>query len=356
MLVRGTLFVRWTIRSIVKIMIEFLKRKKRVKRMANERVNKLTDPDIHLMKLDYYKRLRGALQAISMFVFRMPTTNNMILNFIPHLKRTDRDCGGLPLYTRAYTSAKANKEHALLCVISMVIQVWWDINAGTLSVTEDSIFDELDVFDANLALLEGIAKDGMGAYKLYGKAPVFEILTRQEAIDRDNKIEPDPAEEEEVRKIDAENAKELMNAELGESQEEDSTETDTSDSDPSNSTKSSETEAKNEDTQQEGSSEASSSDQLSVEDADKCCSDCDNCTDRVCELDDQEADDRAERLADGVEEPPAELADLAGAEAKAAHAAGSVNDSEQYPDAEPLEQTIKDHQEKTDAPPMPEEE
>jgi hypothetical protein len=227
-------------------------------------------------------------------------------------------------------------------MLSMVVQTYWDI----VDANKISKLETLDEFSDVLEVLEEMSKGTFDDYRVHGPVLKFTLLSKKRVDEievEEAKAELAEAEHkeeiEQQTKKDAEEGKKLMEAAL---------DGDTSGSVQSSSTDAAETEeAKNEDTQQEGSSEASSSDQqvasgsdvekpahtgdgndtdqLSVEDADKCCGDCDNCADQACDVETSEA-----------------------SVLPADDEAGGAADSEQYPDVEPLEKTVTDAVERED--------
>ncbi len=273
--------------------------------------------------------INARIKAVLMLLFQMFNTSrnntaNMIQNFMPHLKRTDRDCGSLPFYGKAYVSPKTNKEHILLTKLSMLVQDYWKVVSGK---PEMSAAEALE-FVNELELLEQIAKSGFDQYGVTGKLPKFTLMPKSKiSLGDAEKARRERAEadrvEAEIQQIqkDADEAKELTDAELGES--------------------SSDTSKENTDDTASSREETTSSDELSAEDADACCGDCDNCADQVC------TDQKNEGECSLAEEP-------------AGNESGGAADSEPYPDAEPLEQTITDaladEQGGDTIPPMPGEE
>ena len=317
--------------------------------MPKTNKSKLPNPDEHQRKVAIHARLRGAIEKLSRLVFKKETVNNMILRFVPHLKRTDRDLGALPLWSIKYTSQKPNKDHALLCIISMLVQVWWDVRDDNAVAS----IDQLDEFESNLKLLEDIASKGTSSYRMYGKFPDYQLMTLAEVDARDAQIGLDAAEEAACEAAAAESIKEAVkDAELGGNAEgpiliepvKNEDETDTSDSDRSSFT---------------------GADQLSVGEADACCGDCDICTDKACE-DDEAGDPNAattimdeEFPGDNHEDDGDDICE--GGYTEPEHEAdpreAQKADGEHYPDAEPLEQTAIDataKREESAVPPMPE--
>ena len=295
-------------------------------------MSKFGDIDAAKSKQELNARIKVVLTVLfQFFAGSRANTANMIQNFIPHLKRTDRDCGSLPFYSKTYTSHKTNKEHLLLCMISKVVQVYWDMVDDTKTMTTDEVVE----FTAELMALEQIAKDGFDLYRVHGKFPNFKLMSKEQITEievEEAKAERDEANRKEdamnQQKEDEAEAKNLMDQALGSN---DST------SDDSPSTQSTETEAAGTDEQvgtdgevfEEAAGAANgaviaetddvplesesskdtlkestdatasskeetgsldtedSSDQLSTEEADKCGGDCDTCETHACEIADE---------------------------------------------------------------------
>jgi hypothetical protein len=292
--------------------------------------------------------LNARIKAMLMLLFQMfsgsrQNTADKIHNFIPHLKRTDRDCGALPFYSNMFTSHKTNKEHILLTMISMVVQTYWDMVDDAKEISDEVLKEFTDV----LNVLEEISKDSIDNFGVYPVSSLHFSMMSKENLD---KIETEDAKKERVEaeqqeeieqqtKKDSEEAKELMDNVLEGDTSGSSTTTD------DGVTAGDETVAidkvKNEVTQLAGSSVASSSevvksstDQVSTEDADACNSDCDNCDNPGCQANQSNA---------AADADPDELADE-----PADNESGGKADSEQYPDVEPLEKTVTDAVERED--------
>jgi hypothetical protein len=232
---------------------------------------------------------------------------------MPHLNRTDRDCGSLPFFGKDYFSHKTNKDHLLLAIISKVVQDYWRFASAIADELNEA---DTKTFMAHVQLLEAIAKNGYDKYQVYGKFPKFTLMsTKQidklEAIDavKQDQIDDDHQQEKEqevARSVDAVTAKNLMNAELG---------SDDSTSDASNSTDAAETEGvKNEDdtTQPTESSEELSSavadkGQLTEAEADACTEDCDSCDNAACQM--NQTDDAPDDDAPDAEPNEAKVTD-----------------------------------------------
>jgi len=367
-------------------------------------MGKFGDIDAAKAKADLNARVKAMLMLLfQMFSGARQNTANKIHNFIPHLKRTDRDCGSLPFFSKTFTSHKTNKEHILLSMISMVVQTYWD-RVDDNKILELKLIEE---FDATLLVLEEISKSNIDNFGVYPVSSLHFSLMSKENLDRleveaakKERAEAERKEDEEQqgRKDEAE-GKQLMEAELGSgdstSQDSDSTDVaETEDVPPvSESTESTSKDGDSENTEEEESPaipsapEASSEktaqpklveDQVSTEDADACDGDCDNCdnlgcqkVEDSCRTDEPEREDNLEgaevggigiagSLADeqgGIVIPKdaieaaADDVDGDGQPNPADSEAGGAADSEPYPDREPLEQTIADA-----IPPMPEEE
>jgi hypothetical protein len=262
-------------------------------------------------------RIKAALMLLfQMFAGSRANTGRKIQNFIPHLKRIDRDCGSLPFFSKDYHSIKTNKEHVLLCLISKLIQVYWRFISGSPALTET----EAAEFMAELDRLEEISRAKFETFQVAGTFPKFTLMSKAklDAIEvEDAKEERRKAslleETEQKTASDAVEAKNLMDQAL---------EGDTSGSAQSSSTQSDETveggtelgeqseeqskeqessDDSKDDTKEESADSSSETDDLSVEEADRCGSDCDKCTDKVCEPDAAE-DDIAAGMADEAKE------------------------------------------------------
>ncbi len=153
----------------------------------------LPDPDIYLAKKERYDRLRAAVQKLSVLKFRKRLMNRWLVNLIPAIKRTDNDLGSLPINSKEYTAQKPNKDHALLCLLCKLVQVYWKIRDGGIAIS--SI--ECDEFDSQLKRLETIVATGYDNYVIAGKLPYYMLLTEAEIADDQEKTRL--AEIEEVR-------------------------------------------------------------------------------------------------------------------------------------------------------------
>jgi hypothetical protein len=265
--------------------------------------------------------LNAEIKAMLMLLFQMfsgarQNTANKIHNFIPHLKRTDRDCGSLPFYSNTFTSHKTNKEHILLSMISMVIQTYWDI----VDEAKEVKIEVIDEFSDVLTILKEISTSNIDDFGVYPISNLRFSLMSKENLDkieveeaRKERAEAEQAEEREAqaRKDEAE-GKELMEKELG--SEDTSTEnTDDSASSEeetvsgevplkSESTDSTLENGASENTKVEESSSAKSEDdaapsttipklvedQVSTDDADKCDGNCDDCDNPGCQSNEKE--------------------------------------------------------------------
>lgn len=270
--------------------------------------------------------LNAEIKSMLMLLFQMfsgarQNTANKIHNFIPHLKRTDRDCGSLPFYSRTFTSMKTNKEHILLSMISMVVQTYWDI-VDSAKTVDIKVIDE---FSDVMAVLNEISKGSIDNFGVYGTNFKFSLMSKDRLDEievEQNKKEQREAEqkedqEQQARKDEAE-GKKLMEAELG------SAETQSQDSD-SLSTQSDVTEADGSDEEifeeaagaangaaplalVENVDDSSSSvapdetastkdgDQVSTEDADACSGDCDSCVNPACQTNQTNVTDDPDEL------------------------------------------------------------
>jgi hypothetical protein len=262
--------------------------------------------DIDKAKAD--KIINARIKAALMLLFQMFTgarnnTANMIQNFIPHLKRTDRDISSLPFFGKAYVSHKTNREHILLTKISMIVQNYWKLVSDKPELGKN----ETAEFLAELELIEQIAKKGFDNYRVFGVFPKFTLLDKAK-IDllevedvKKERAEAEKAEEREqqARKDEAE-GKNLMAAELdsGGSTSDDSDSTDAVETedvplaDESGATNGDSESAGNQPSAEEtipSAPEAASSkapqpkDELSTEEADACGGDCDDCDNGACQ-------------------------------------------------------------------------
>jgi hypothetical protein len=302
---------------------------------------KLPDPDVHLAKKERYDRLRAAIQTLSTKRYRKMPMNRWLLNFIPLLKRTDRDCGALPVYSREYTAQKPNKDHALLCLISMLVQVYWSI--ADESIATDSI--EYSEFDSRLERLELIVATGYDNYVIAGKSPHYMLLTEAEIADDQTKVclaEIEGVKQDKLR--DDEEAIQRTADELVQNAVELGLDTGEDDgSDPTEEHSATGPIGDGAGPPEDVTAISQDTNQLSVEDADKCLGDCDTCepdqhatcdgfieevTEIVIELDEDAADEA--------------LDELRADEHEVARRQAQDDDNEQYPDVEDLEQSAKD--------------
>lgn len=139
------------------------------------------DTKAHQAVSAIYNRIRAAIETIA---YRQPTLVNLtrqVQGFIPLLKRTDKDEGGLPFYSKAYTSQKTNREHCLMCILSFLVQEFWDYKESTEEFGED----RLKNLEVQLALLEAIAADGLSIYRVTGKFPHYHLITKAELDDEE---------------------------------------------------------------------------------------------------------------------------------------------------------------------------
>lgn len=271
--------------------------------------------------------LNARIKAMLMLMFQMfsggrQNTANMIHNFIPHLKRTDRDCGSLPFFSSMFTSHKTNKEHILLSMISKVVQTYWDM-ADDTKVVSNEVLGE---FTATLMILEEISKDSLDNFGVYPVSRLHFSLMSKDNLDKreaeetkKEQREAEKAEEREAqaRKDEAE-GKQLMEAELG------SGETQSADSDSPSTQSDADVEDGTEEAPLESSDgekspampsapEVSSEktaqpklveDQVSAEDADACNGNCDTCDNAACQTNQKEPVDETEELLEGQNAEP----------------------------------------------------
>jgi hypothetical protein len=320
--------------------------------------------------------INARIKAVLMLLFQMFNTSrnntaNMIQNFIPHLKRTDRDVSSLPFFSKAYVSHKTNKEHILLSKISMIFQDYWNlvrINRAGMPAAEVTKFLQ------ELELLEQIAKNGFDKYGVSGKFPKFTLMSKKQ-IDlveveeaKKERAEADKQEEKEQTAIaDKVEAKNLMDEALGsdDSTSQDSDSTDAADEDVplesestdstaqdggSNDTPDSDDDTKKESDDSSSEAEKSSIDQVSTEDADACNGDCDNCDNAACQTNQTDADADPDELAEADEANNSQQRYLDEAEREdnlAGGIAGEAIDDEAIAAVEEAASTL---------PPMPEEE
>ncbi len=229
------------------------------------------DIDKHQEKQGIYNRLRAALETLQKVLAKDTAFVRACQGFIPHLRRTDKDCGSLPLYSTTYTSKKTNKNHCLLCVISKAVQDYWDFADG-------SSFDtaRLDKLFIQLELLEDIAKNGFDHYRVAGAFPTFclKTVTEIDALQELAELKHDDLEDDEQRIAETE-TQEQIEANEGEA--------DAKGGADENFTKDSSTVEEKSGSENVDQDSSGDSDQLSPELADKCGGDCDTCKDKVCE-------------------------------------------------------------------------
>lgn len=270
-------------------------------KMGNITGNSFGDVDRHQEVQQVFNKLRGLLVDLQLHVQDNYSLVQKLQEFIPHLKRTDKDHGSLPFYSTQYVSTKTNRDHCLVCLVSKVVQTYWDFADDTI---EDS---EMVLFFTQVTTLESIAADGFSNYRVTGKYPTFYLDTVtniERALAAVENAAQIAAEEEAQIKADAENpTQEQSSGESGaDSTPQNEGETDTSGSEVSSSTNvevedevvtddanSSDVDTPAEESKSADQNNNVDSDQLSTELADKCSGDCDSCTDKVC--DDSETKD-----------------------------------------------------------------
>jgi hypothetical protein len=315
-------------------------------------MSKFGDIDVAKANAEMAARIKAVLTLLfQMFSGSRNNTANMIQNFIPHLKRTDRDYSSLPFFGKAYTTHKTNKEHILLTKISKIIQAYWDYVDAKI----DMPIEEYAEFAAELKLIEQIAGHGLDTYHVHGEFPNFTLMSKAQidlAEIEDAKVERAEAErteEKEQQQVsDTAEAKKLMDEALGSEEPPVSTADTSTDAAETELGESSEEQLQDvvdssdssDDMAEESDNSSSDTDddQLSTEKADACGGDCDTCETHAC----------------GAEEVSTEAATGETVDAEADRVKQQDNDGESYPDTEPLEQTIADA--KDAIPPMPEEE
>ena len=258
------------------------------------------DVDKHQEKKNVYNKLRAAIDSLQRHFLRDHSLVQKLQGFIPHLNRTDKDHGSLPFFSKEYVSLKPKREHCVLCLVSKVVQDYWDFADDTI---EDS---EMVLFFKNITILEAIAADGFVSYRVTGKYPVFyidtitNIETALAAVEDAAQIEAD-----EQAQIDA-GIDEAEYASRGEETDDDENDaTDAGSAGGANDSPA--TQAESVDKTPDGDN-----DQLPTELADKCSGDCDTCNDKVCDTteakgipdvpveEDQEID-QAEEREDNIE-------------------------------------------------------
>jgi hypothetical protein len=257
-------------------------------------------------------RIKAALMLLfQMFAGPRASTSRKLQNFIPHLRRTDRDCGSLPFFSKDYHTQKTNKEHVLLTIASKVVQEFWRFVSPTAEMSKT----DAKIFLGYVALLEAVAKDGFDKFQVYGTFPKFTLMSKAniDAIElEDAKKERAAAaaqeEKEQQTAEDAVEAKNLMNAVLDgdtsgsvQSSSTDAAETELGEQSGSQSDDAENTDDSDDDTKEESGDSSSeteavppvkpialigdgnSTDQVSVEDADACVGDCDDCDNAACQ-------------------------------------------------------------------------
>lgn len=261
--------------------------------------NSFGDIDKHQAKREVYNKLRAVLDGLQRHFLRDHSLVQKLQGFIPHLKRTDKDHGGLPFFSIAYASLKPKREHCVLCLVSKVVQDYWDFADDTI---EDS---EMVLFFKNITTLEAIVADGFANYRVTGKFPVFYLDTVANiekalaAVENAAQIE-----KEEQAEIDAdqEGAKNPTEDEQNTSDLEESNSTDVETVYPEGFTDGVTDDDTNDDVNDAAGDNDSGGDdtttakpevidktpdgggdQLSTELADACSGDCDTCVDQVCD-------------------------------------------------------------------------
>lgn len=236
--------------------------------------NSFGDIDKHQAKKNVYNKLRAVLDGLQRHFLRDHSLVQKLQGFIPHLKRTDKDHGGLPFFSIAYTSLKPKREHCVLCLVSKVVQDYWDFADDTI---EDS---EMVLFFKNITTLEAIVADGFANYRVTGKFPAFYLDTVANiekalaAVENAAQIE-----KEEQAEIDAD--QEDQQGRNMEIETDDDTNDDVNDAAGDNDSGGDNTttaEPEVIDKTPDGGG-----DQLSTELADACSGDCDTCVDPVCD-------------------------------------------------------------------------
>jgi hypothetical protein len=302
-------------------------------------MGKFGDVEKQKLNVTITARIKVALTLLfQMFATSRANTGRKIQNFIPHLKRTDRDCGSLPFFSKDYHSQKTNKEHVLLCMISRVIQEYWRFVSPTAEMSNEDAKAFLDHVD----LLEEISKANFQTFQVSGRFPKFTLMSKakldaieladvQQEKAEANVLEEREQEHEDRRKAalaavdatweeeqqrvkDSDDAKNAMDQDGGATTQEQSAGVQASASPMIPSAPAA------------SSSKATQpdADDLSVEAADRCGGDCDKCTDQVCteqknegecslaEEPDAVEDDIAAGMADEAKEADAEREDNIG--------------------------------------------
>lgn len=259
--------------------------------------DKFGDAKQHQAIEEMYGRLRRVIE-----MFCRTEGKNTVLramqNFVPHLKRTDRDIGDLPFYSETSTSRKTNREHCLLCVVSFAVQKFWDFREPTI---ESSPEDELELVKL-VTFLEKIAKRGLAQYRVHGAYPVFRLVfvddlerIQEEEVKADEALAERLAQEN----LDVAKAAEEADAKGG---------TEINTDDVANEIEDQEkAEAKEKPVDldadlaarkaDEAEAKAQTEDAKLIETGDKCKGDCDDCTDRVCDKQLGSPEDQAEENA-----------------------------------------------------------
>ena len=237
------------------------------------------DIDKHQLKKGVFDRLRAVLVGLARHYTQDYGFTRKLQEFGPQLKRTDKDHGSLPFYSKEYTSVKANRDHCILCVISKAVQDYWDFYDDTI---EDA---ELVLFFKQIGILEAIVTEGFASYRVTGKVGRFyldTILNIEAALAAE---ENPAAAEEEQAEVEADKLAEETVAETVGSEEFEAAEA-AEDEANENFTETGQEKVSEESTSKGSSSidaRSDDSDQLSTELADQCSSDCDTCENKVCE-------------------------------------------------------------------------
>ncbi len=227
------------------------------------------DAKKHQAVAEMYNRLRIVIEIFC----KSEAKNNalrLMQNFVPHLKRTDRDAGGLPFYSVTPESRKGNRNHCLICVVSYTIQKFWDYREPSIETSEEDLLDLLN----QIIHLERIAKCGLSEYRVHGKYPVFRLVhvddlerieKAEEAADAEL-AERLAKENEEAVKAEAEGATTYEEDQIADQKETATIQV-----------------MSGMDTLTEMEVPVKKDNDLSTEAADACNGECDSCTDRVCD-------------------------------------------------------------------------
>ena len=260
------------------------------------------DTKKHQIVEEMYDRLRRVVEVFC----RSEAKNNVlraIQNFVPHLKRTDRDVGALPLYSDVPTSRKTNREHCLLCVLSYAVQKFWDYRDPDVVSTEADLLELL----THITFLEKVAKLGLAQYRVHGKYPKFSLVHVDDIAQLEN--EEEAADQELAARMKQENI-EATKAERtggispGYLDHDSRTDEQIANSEPS--TTSAEenadhvknaVEVRADKKQTVTEAKGVKDDAAMVETADQCGGDCDTCTDRVCDKQLGSPEEQAEQTA-----------------------------------------------------------